>query len=209
MEPWGAWPANPPGLSKGMMSSKLRRHNMTRDMTFNIPCSAGADSRFQKMVSMMDTCRAGGACVSSSMIWLVLYCIGSIIARARSSHSPADLQQTEAKLSAEDMSENRRYAPACQCAIGGICHGLMPRARIPIASLMCCRNNAGERCSESCTCSKVRQRSCQRAGYEALFAGAWGEVWGGAGRGMGQGPSGATPAWQLVSPWAIPLLDPL
>ena len=63
-------------------------------------------------------------------------------------------------------------APACQCAIGGICHGLMPRARISIASLMCCRSNAGERCSESCTCSKVRQR----AGYEALFAGAWGGV---------------------------------
>ena len=133
----------PACLSKGMMSSKLRQHNMTRDMTFNIPCSAGADSRFQKMVSMMDTCRAGGACVSSSMIWLVLYCIGSIIARARSSDSPADLQQTEAKLSAEVMSENRRYAPACQCAIGGICHGLMPRARISIASLMCCRSNAG------------------------------------------------------------------
>ena len=41
----------PACLSKGMMSSKLRQHNMTRDMTFNIPCSAGADSRFQKMVS--------------------------------------------------------------------------------------------------------------------------------------------------------------
>ena len=107
---WGAWPANPPGLSKGMMSSKLRRHNMTRDMTFNIPCSAGADSRFQKMVSMMDTCRAGGACVSSSMIWVLLYCIASIIAQARSSDSLADLQHTEA-----ERRGHEREAPIRTC----------------------------------------------------------------------------------------------
>ena len=71
-------------------------------------------------------------------------------------YSP-DLQHTEAELSAEDMSEKRRYAPANAPSVGYAIL-LIPRARVPIASLMCCCN-AGERSSELLYVLKMRQRS--------------------------------------------------
>ena len=106
------------------------------------------------------------------------------------------------------MSEKRRYAPANAPSVGYAIL-LIPRARVPIASLMCCCN-AGERSSELLYVLKMRQRPCNEQDmrpFSLVYGAGWGPV-AEPGYGLGLCPSGGALPRQLGSPWARASLDP-